>query len=60
MLDASKRRAGRPPIPEEDRLVGRNIRLTLEQWDKLARLGGAAWLRERIRMAREDAPLRKG
>jgi hypothetical protein len=34
-----------------------SIRLTQAQWDKLARLGGVAWLRKRIDKARgPEAP----
>jgi len=34
-----------------------SIRLTQAQWDKLAALGGVAWLRERIDKARRpEAP----
>jgi hypothetical protein len=51
-----KRPQGRPPIPADERLVVRSLRLTAEQWDKLARLGGVKWLRERINKAREATP----
>lgn len=44
--------AGRKPTPEADALKVGSIRLTLAQSDKLARLGGVAWLRERIDKAR--------
>jgi hypothetical protein len=49
--------AGRKPTPEADALRVGSIRLTRAQWDKLARLGGVAWLRERIDKARApEAP----
>ena len=49
--------AGRKPTPEADALRVGSIRLTQAQWDKLARLGGVAWLRERIDKARApEAP----
>ena len=49
-----KNRGGRPPKPETDRLVVPVvIRLTRELRDKLTRLGGPAWLRERIKAAKE-------
>ncbi|WP_321940000.1 hypothetical protein [Paraburkholderia sp. J8-2] len=40
-------RIGRPPIPEEERLIHGSIRLTAAQWEKLGTLG-AAWLRKSI------------
>ena len=49
--------AGRKPTPEAEALKVGSIRLTQAQWDKMARLGGAAWLRERIDKARApEAP----
>ena len=48
-----KRPQGRPPVAPEQRLVVRSLRLTSAQWEKLARLGGVLWLRERIEKARE-------
>ena len=49
--------AGRKPTPEAESMKVGSIRLTQAQWDKLARLGGAAWLRDRIDKAREpEAP----
>jgi hypothetical protein len=33
-----------------------SIRLTQAQWDKLAALGGVAWLRDKINRARVSAP----
>lgn len=62
MKEAAKRGgaregAGRKPTPEADALRVGSIRLTAAQWDKLARLGGVAWLRARIEKAREhEAP----
>jgi hypothetical protein len=50
---ADKRPPGRPPLPTEERLIVRSLRLTQGQWDKLARLGGVEWLRERIAKAKE-------
>lgn len=43
---------GRKPLPEGAKLVVGSIRLSPAQWVKLERLGGAAWLRERIDSAR--------
>lgn len=43
---------GRPIVSESNRLHIYNIRLTRAQIDKLAQLGGAPWIRERIDKAR--------
>ena len=48
--------AGRKPTPEADALRVGSIRLTQAQWDKLAALGGVAWLRDKIDRARVSAP----
>lgn len=53
MSEAAKRGgaregAGRKPTPEADTLRVVSIRLTHAQWDKLAALGGVAWLRGKI------------
>lgn len=49
-----KNQGGRPPKPEEERLSATVlIRLTQEMRDKLTRLGGVEWIRERIRRAKE-------
>lgn len=60
MKEAAKRGgaregAGRKPTPEADALRVGSIRLTQAQWDKLARLGGVTWLRDKINRARVDA-----
>ena len=47
--------AGRKLTPEAEALRVGSIRLTQAQWDKLARLGGVAWLRDKINRARVDA-----
>jgi hypothetical protein len=47
-----KRPPGRPEVAEKDRLLVGAIRLTQAQWDKLAKLGGAEWLRQKINAAR--------
>lgn len=61
MKEAAKRGgaregAGRKPKPEADKLMVKSLRLTAAQWDKLAALGGVAWLREKIDRARVSAP----
>jgi len=47
-----KRPPGRPEVPPEDRLQVVSIRLTEAQKQKLERLGGSAWVRERINRAK--------
>lgn len=51
-----KRPPGRPEVPEESRLRVGSIRLTEAQWEKLAALGGSAWLREKIKRAKPAPP----
>lgn len=54
MTDLPKRPRGRPAVPPEQRSVHDvHLRLTAALHAKLQRLGGAAWLRERIAQARE-------
>ena len=48
-----KRPPGRPEVQPEDRLQVVSIRLTEAQKAKLDRLGGSAWLREKINRAKE-------
>jgi hypothetical protein len=49
-----KNRGGRPTKTDAERLSAPVvIRLTTDLRDKLTRLGGPAWLRERIRRAKE-------
>jgi hypothetical protein len=43
---------GRKPLPPADKLVVGSVRLSPAQWEKLEKLGGAKWLRERIDRAR--------
>ena len=43
---------GRKPIKEGAETVTVSLRMTLDQRDKLAKLGGAAWVRERIDKAK--------
>ena len=58
MVDTTKRGGpgrgqGRKPIKEGEETVTVSLRLTAAQRDKLARLGGAEWMRQRIDKARE-------
>ncbi len=47
---------GRPPLPADERLAAVvMLRLTEAMHAKLLRLGGPAWLRERIKRAKEPA-----
>ena len=49
-----KRAAGRPSLTEDPAdTVRLNVFLTKDQREKFRRLGGSAWLRERIERARE-------
>lgn len=45
---------GRKPIKEGQDTVTVSLRLTVEQRSKLARLGGAEWVRQRIDKARDN------
>jgi hypothetical protein len=48
------RKPGRPRLPDSERYSERvEIRCTKAQREKLDRLGGVAWIRERIDRARE-------
>ena len=49
----NNRNQGRKPIKEGQATVCMTIRLTAGQREKLAQLGGAQWIRERIEKARE-------
>lgn len=44
---------GRKPVAEGQQTVTVSLRMTAAQRDKLARLGGAEWVRQRIDKARE-------
>ncbi|ODU52916.1 hypothetical protein ABT09_02305 [bacterium SCN 57-13] len=47
---------GRKPLSEEAETVMMPIRMTVPQRDKLKRLGGAQWVRDRIDKAKEREP----
>jgi hypothetical protein len=58
MTDENKRGGpgrgqGRKPVKQGEETVTVSLRMTLEQRAKLARLGGAEWVRQRIDKARE-------
>lgn len=44
---------GRKPVKEGEDTVTMSIRVTVPQREKLDRLGGAAWVREKIDRAKE-------
>ena len=45
---------GRKPIAKDGELMrARTVRMTDEEWEKCKRLGGAAWVRAKIKAARE-------
>jgi len=50
-MEVQKRKMGRPPVTEEQRLVVTAMRLTREQLRQYHELGGAVWFREAIRRA---------
>lgn len=53
MNSTEKKRLGRPTIPEAERLSERmEVRLTPAMFAKAIALGGAEWIRERIRRAK--------
>lgn len=55
MIDQSKapQRRGRPPIPQDEAHIERfALRLTKAQREKLDKLGGSEWLRDRIDRAK--------
>jgi hypothetical protein len=52
-MKQAKRHQGRPAIKPGEPTVTMCLRLTQAQRDKVERLGGAAWLRERIDRTKE-------
>jgi hypothetical protein len=46
------KRPGRPALAEEDQTIPITLRLTGAQRKKLAKLGGAPWVREKIDKAK--------
>jgi len=54
--DQEPRRRGRPALDVGLETVPITVRLTLPQREKLQRLGGAPWVREKIDKAKEPAP----
>ena len=53
MTAPAKKTRGRPALPPEQRQTERaEVRMTKAQREKLDKLGGAAWLRDRIDKAK--------
>jgi hypothetical protein len=49
-----KRGKGRKPFATNgEAMKARPLRMTDEQWEKCKRLGGAAWVRDKIELANE-------
>lgn len=42
---------GRKPLPPDEQTKPRSIRLTDAEYEKLTALGGAAWVRDKIKRA---------
>jgi hypothetical protein len=51
-LPAAKKRPGRPSLDPDQETQPVNIRLTTAQRDKLTKLGGPPWVREKIEKAK--------
>jgi hypothetical protein len=51
-VTAPKRPAHRPLLPLDQRMVVVSVRLSPAERDKLAALGGGAWLRGKLKAAR--------
>ena len=49
---SSPRKMGRPPIENGEETVPVSIRMTIPQREKLSKLGGPAWVREKIDKAK--------
>jgi hypothetical protein len=45
------RNQGRKPLPPDEQTKPRSIRLTDAEYEKLIALGGAAWVRDKIKRA---------
>lgn len=43
-------------IPDEERLIGRSIRLTRKQWERYDAAGGSPWLRRTLQRLKVDKP----
>jgi hypothetical protein len=43
-----KNRGGRPPKPDDEKLIQKSIRMTRKQWAKVKKYGGIEWIRKVI------------
>lgn len=55
---ASPNRGGRKPVPDDERLRPRSIRMTDDDWLFLTQLGGATWMRGALARERKLAKRR--
>lgn len=51
-MEQPKNPGGRPPKPDDEKLVQRSIRMRQAQWDKVDANGGVDWLRKLIDRAK--------
>lgn len=56
MTTEPKNKGGRPPKPDDQRLVQRSLRLLPAQWEKFDAAGGIEWLRGLIDRSRPKLP----
>jgi hypothetical protein len=54
-MEEPKNKGGRPPVPPEERLIQRSIRLRAAEWAKVDEYG-IEWLRALIRRAKPPKP----
>jgi hypothetical protein len=59
-MNQPKNKGGRPPIPEDEKLIVSGLRLTRAQWEDFYALGGTTWLRQAIRRAKARKKSKKG
>lgn len=60
MNSEPKNLGGRPPKPDDQKLVQRSIRLLPSQWAKYDEAGGIEWLRGLIDRSKPKTPPDKG
>ena len=58
-IGGTGRGQGRKPIKHREEMVTLSLRVTVAQREKLARLGGAKWVRARIDKANDPAKARQ-
>ena len=52
-MNDSKKKIGRPTLPDDQKAQVRSVRMTDARWEKLKRLGGAEWLSRVIDKAKD-------